>query len=254
MNFNFEPMLKIGRTGVTFLSKNSTHILTGFGVAGVVSTALLTHKAAKLSYSELDPSAEEQPTKAEFFAENWQHYIPAVLSGTAAIACIIAAHTIDVRRHAALAAAYTLSQEAYSSYRDEIAELLGEDKADNVESSIIERMQPDAGEAPATIVVGNGDVTFYDPLTGRTFSSSLERVRKVINDLNYDLTRYDGVSLNDLYSHLGLQQTTLGDELGWSAGASLLEADYHPIMLHDGRPAVAVKVTPEPRTDWFKLS
>ena len=101
--------------------------------------------------------------------------------------------------------------------------------------------------------VASGDVLCFDSYSGRYFKSSMEKLRKVINDVNFDLVHYDSVSLNDLYSHLGLEQTAMGDELGWQNG-QLIEVEYVGILSPDGEPAISLQFKNTPVANWYKFS
>ena len=180
------------------------------------------------------------------------HSAGAILDGRRrGVASIVATQTISVRRQAAMAAAYSLTREAYSSYREEIKDLLDEKEEQKVYSKVSERQQPET--MSGSMIVGSGDVLCFDSYSGRYFKSSMEKLRKVINDVNFDLVHYDSVSLNDLYSHLGLEQTAMGDELGWQNG-QLIEVDYVGILSPDGAPAISLQLKNPPVANWYKFS
>src|SRR5689334_17749511 len=81
------------------LKRNSPEILTGLGVAGVVSTAYLTARASFKANTRLwikfscpdDHGDMQLPSNKDKVMEVWKFYIPPVLSGSATIACIIGA-------------------------------------------------------------------------------------------------------------------------------------------------------------------
>ena len=92
------------------ISKNSPHILTGIGCAGVVSTAVLAVKATPKATIILEKEEEyrerkrlQSLTKMEKVKLTWKCYIPAVVMGATTIGCIIGANTVNMRRNAALA-------------------------------------------------------------------------------------------------------------------------------------------------------
>src|SRR5450756_64940 len=110
------------------IGMNSPTILSGMAVAGVVGTVVLAVKAtpkATVSVSEAEISknvwTEAQAdahtkgipvddyvplTSKEIVQATWKLYLPAAISGTATIACIIGANQIGLRRNAALLGAY----------------------------------------------------------------------------------------------------------------------------------------------------
>lgn len=249
---NIQSITKFAHVASRYVSHNSTYILTGFSVTGVVMTGVLAHKAGELKVYQLaDLDTPEEITFKLRLQKTWKLYIPVAVAGAATIASIIATQTISVRRQAAMAAAYSLTREAYSSYREEIKDLLDEKEEQKVYSKVSERQQPEA--MSGSMIVGSGDVLCFDSYSGRYFKSSMEKLRKVINDVNFDLVHYDSVSLNDLYSHLGLEQTAMGDELGWQNG-QLIEVDYVGILSPDGEPAISLQFKNPPVANWYKFS
>lgn len=76
---------------------NSHGILTGFAVAGTVTTAVLTGKAAyglggMLSdYTVFRDKIENDPTPREIVKAHWKEFAPAVIVGAATVTCIVAA-------------------------------------------------------------------------------------------------------------------------------------------------------------------
>lgn len=203
-----------------FISKNSSTILTSIGVAGVVGTAVLasagTVKAVKTV--EITENNEEL-TKKEFVKLCWKHYIPAVLAGSASIACIIGANHINAKHIAALAGLYSLSETALKEYRDKIVEIVGQTKATKIHDAVMtdKVVQNPVGNREV-IFTGKGDTLFYDALSGRYFRSDIETVRRAQNDINARIFQSDtNATVNELYLELGLNEIDLGKYVGWNA-------------------------------------
>ena len=119
------------RSVSTLIAKNSPTILTGLSVTGLISTAILaveaTPKAVQIlehKYREdesINESMEDEKgtysfavaveplTKLEVIKLTWKCYIPAAVIGAVTIGCIVSANTINLRRNAALAGLYSLS-------------------------------------------------------------------------------------------------------------------------------------------------
>lgn len=260
MNLNSVRRLINGAN--TMLKQYSPQILTGVGAAGVVTTAVLTHRGTVLAIDAwgnnpdnlgIDYKDVKITESLEHLRQGWKFYIPAFLSGAASIAAIIAGNTIALKRQAAIAAAYTLSREAYSAYKDEVKALVGEEKAKKAETKAEERVAKEHSEdSTQVIIASDNEVLCYDGYSGRYFKQTLEGLRKIENDINYDLINFDGASLNEYYQGVGLAQTDIGDTLGWKPGTKL-EFTFDSVLLDGGRPALFVKITPEPEPDWFKL-
>ena len=125
----------IVRGAQLWMTKHSPEILTGFGIAGMITATVLavgaTPKALKLierKKKELGLSSEEKLTPVETVKAVWKPYVPAVVTTTVSAACLVGANSVNARRNAALAAAYHLSETALSEYREQVIETIGERK------------------------------------------------------------------------------------------------------------------------------
>ena len=117
------------------ISKNSPHILTGIGCAGLLSTAILSAKAAPkaLRILELEEEYREKKhfipmTRLDKVKLTWKCYIPAGVMGAVSIGCIIGANTVSTRRNAALASMYALTESAFREYKTKVVEEIGKTK------------------------------------------------------------------------------------------------------------------------------
>ena len=128
----------IMKSAQVWMSKHSPEILTGLGIAGMVTTTVLavraTPKAIQLiekKKEELDLKPEDKLTVVETVKATWKPYIPAAVTGTASVACLVGASSVNLRRNAALAAAYHLSETALTEYREQVIETIGKNKEKN---------------------------------------------------------------------------------------------------------------------------
>ena len=109
-------------------SKHSPELLTGAGIAAGVTTVVLAVKATPKALQLIEEEKHNQKTDhlkpVDTVKATWKCYIPAALTGTASVACIIGANSVNARRHAALAAAYELSTTALKEYRGKVVETI----------------------------------------------------------------------------------------------------------------------------------
>jgi hypothetical protein len=123
----------------TMVTQHSPEILTGIGIAGMVTTTILavkaTPKALKL-LKEREEVQKEPLTPVETVKTCWKCYIPAAVTGTLSVACLIGASSVNARRNAALATAYKLSETALTEYREKVVETIGEKKEQAVRDAI----------------------------------------------------------------------------------------------------------------------
>lgn len=165
----------------------------------------------------------------------WRFYIPAAASGTFTIICIVSVKRVGGQKTLAAQTALAATQYAYSAYRDEVINELGEKKDQKVLARVAERQVHSA--PPAALVIGSGPVLCCELFTGRYFNSDAQELHKAVNDLNAKLLKHDYATLDDFYDLIGLEQTMESGHAGWSSD-KLMELEISAI-LHDGKPCLA---------------
>lgn len=129
---------KLGRK----ISDNSPVILTSMAVGGVVSTAYFTATATAKSVHRLyaEGAYDEEVWEEQTFLDRakivWPNYIPPVVIGATTIGCIIGGHGVHTRRQAALMSLYSVTETAFSEYRDKVVEVIGEKEEQKVRDDI----------------------------------------------------------------------------------------------------------------------
>lgn len=214
---------------VGFMKRNSATILTCIGAAGVAATAVLsatqTPKALRL-IEEAKKEKGEELTKVEVAKAAAPAYIPAVAVGGATIACILGSNVLNKRTQASLASAYALVSSTYTEYKDKVKELYGEETHKKVMSSIAAEKAKDVNITACTCCGSYGldfeDANeeirlFYDAFGDRYFESTISKVLQAEYHLNRNFMLSGCQTLNDFYDLLGLEETELGTEVGWSA-------------------------------------
>lgn len=207
--------MSIWNTMSLFAKSNSTSILTGFAITGVITTGIFAGKAsikAEKILEEMDGKPVERKEKFKTIAPV---FAPAVISGTATIMCIFLSHSIDSQKQVALMSAYSMSEHAMKA----MEEKLGDKKVKQIQDSIFEdevRKNPPREES--IIDTGKGKTKFRDGVFGGDFYSDIEYVKSVFNKHNKMLNDGDVVSVNDLRWDLGLPQIEMGSIMGWNCG------------------------------------
>ena len=166
------------------LSKHSPEILTGIGVAGMITTTVLavkaTPKAMWLIEEEKYRLEKEDLTVIETVKTAWKPYIPAVITGASSIACVIGASSVSARRNAALATAYQMSRTALTEYKSKVIETIGEKKERVVRDKIAQdKVENNPVSKSEVYITEKGETLFLDPLSQRYFKSDIEKVRKI---------------------------------------------------------------------------
>lgn len=246
---------KLFRDTQAAMSKHSPAILTGIGIAGMITATVLavraTPKAMELieeKQEELYPDSTEPLTPVETVQVTWKCYLPAAVTCVAATVCLIGANSVNTRRNAALATAYNLSTTALSEYKDKVAETFGEKKERAIREKIAEdHLRKEPLNKSTVYVTDTGTTRFYDDISKRRFMSDIEKIRRIVNDLNADMLDGDDyVSLNAFYYELGLEDTPFGDEMGWNVSknghrAGMIKVDFHAFVDDDGQPTIVLE-------------
>ena len=253
-NFKTNVLKFVAKTRIEIV-KHSPEILTGLGIAGMFGTTILavkaTPKALRLIEEKKKEKQVEKLTPMETIQTAGKCYIPACITCAVSTACLIGANSVQARRNAALAAAYTLSEKALTEYKDKVVETIGEKKEEKVREEVVkERVKDRVINDNEIFVTERGETLFLDTITDRVFKSDIEFVKKAVNKINYNLTHdiLGFVSLNEFYDELGLNHSAIGDSIGWRLdnGAGLLEMGFYP-EIKDGKPVIALdyRVAPE---------
>lgn len=251
-------MAKLFKDAQTTLSKHSPAILTGLGIAGMITTTVLavkaTPKALKLmeiKREELQLEEDEKLTPIETVKTTWKCYIPAAVTGVTSTACLIGACKVSARRNAALLTAYNLSATALEEYKEKVVETVGEKKERAIRDKVAEdHIKKNPVENTSVIVTEKGSSRFYDSITKRRFTSDIEKIRRIQNELNARMLEgEDCISLNDFYYELGLEAVPFGDELGWTVRngrSSMLSVDFSAHVDTDGTPCIDLEFSVAP--------
>lgn len=238
------------------LSKHSPELLTGIGIAGMITSTVLavraTPKALKLmeqKREELELEPDEKLTAGETIKATWKCYLPAVITGVAATACLVGASAENARRNAALAAAYNLSATALAEYKEKVIETIGEKKEQVIRDKVAEeRIQKEPVNNSAIIVSGSGNTRCFDTITKRRFTSDIEHIKKIVNELNRRMVNGDDyISLNEFYYELGLDGCAVGEDLGWNVTRGLIELEFSAQLDTDGVPCIVLDYAVAPK-------
>lgn len=236
--------------------KHSPEILTGIGIAGMITSTVFAVKATPKALMLLEDARYEKGddlTSVEKVKTCWKCYVPAAVISTASVACLVGASSVHIKRNAALATAYKLSETALTEYKDKVIETIGERK----EKTIREKIDKDhVDQNPVSknqvIITNKGNTLCFDYHSGRYFNSDIEGIKKAVNELNKQMLVNDYVSLNDFYDALNLEHTSMGEELGWRIDGGLVDVDFSSQLADDGTPCIVLNYTVVPRRDYYK--
>lgn len=239
---------------------NSPLILTAIGATGTVATAFLTGKASFEAAARIEKAQDERAlgrtedpfelSKTERMKVIWTLYIPAAGVGSITILAIVFANRISTKRAAALAAAFALSENRFTEYRDKVSEIVGKNKEQKVRDEVAQD-HVNAVSGQQVIVTGSGESLFQDEWSGRQFMSTMEAVKSAQNEVNYRMMRDGYASMTDFYNELGLPGTKMSEELGWNSD-NLLEVTFSTALTDDQKPCITIDFRVAPTRGYFR--
>lgn len=239
---------------------NSPALLTAIGVTGSLTAAYLTGKASFKAAQIIQEQQErldmheqthqlETKEKVELV---WKEYIPAVGVAAITVVSIVGANRIGTRRAAAVAAAYSLSERAFSEYKEKVVQKMGEKKEQGLRDEIAQERVAKNPPTGQQVIIGGGDVLCYEMYTGRYFKSDMETLKKAMNDTNYMVLNNNYASLSDFYNKVGLPWTQISEEVGWNCN-ELLELKFSTTLADDGRPCLAFDYNVTPIRGYYRI-
>lgn len=260
---NKPNVTKFLNTAKHVMKKRSPEILTGIGIAGMISTVVLAVKATPKAMQLIEEEKkfkEKEAHEGGIFTEEdernafnltpietvkvaWKPYIPAAITGVASVACLIGANSVHVRRNAALATAYQLSTTALSDYREKVVETIGEKKENNIRDKVAKKQVEEHPVADTQIIMtGKGNTLCYDSHSDRYFRSDIDKIKNAVLNLNERMINGNEmyISLNDFYDEIGLKHTEVGNSIGWRIDKGKIDVRYSAQITEDNEPCIVI--------------
>lgn len=238
--------------------KHSPEILTGFGIAGMITTTVLAVRATPKALEAIKAKKEEKEvdklSPIETVKATWKNYLPAAITCVASTTCLIGASSVSLRRNAALATAYKISETALYEYRNAVVETIGEKK----EQAVRERVDKNKVEQTplnqnAVIITKKGSTLCMDGFSRQFFESDIDELHKAMNRFNSILVRDGEACLNDLYDEFDIPHSEVGYKVGWNVyklGRDLVDLQTSAQIAPDGRPCIVVNCNPAPEWNY----
>lgn len=243
----------VGKT----ISNKSPEILTGLGIAGMITTVVLAVRATPKAMSlieEAEEQKDEQLTQKEVVQVGWKPYIPVAITGVASIGCLVGATRSNARKRAALYSAYKLSETALSEFKEKTGEVVSEKKMKEIKQKIAEDRvdkvvgkKVDGDDTKSNVIVNDDDQVWYiDPFTNKPFKSSRSEIDSAVNKVNLMMMSDMTASLSDLYGWLDIEPTVVSDDIGWDIDDGLIESWCSEAVVRDGKPYIVMDFLKRP--------
>lgn len=240
-----------------FGRKHGPEILTGIGVTGmavaIVDAVRSTPKALKL-IEDAKAVKQEDLTAVETVKTTWKCYITSGLTFALSAGCIIGASYKNVKRNAALATAYSLSEAALREYKTKVIETIGEKKEKTITDKIAkDHIDQNPVKNAEVIITSKGESLCYDDLSGRYFKGDIDKIQKAENVINSRLLNDMYASVNDLYDELGLPRTVLGDQLGWNMDDGYIKLEVSAQISENDEPCIVLTCKKAPKYEYYRM-
>lgn len=237
------------------ITKHSPEILTGIGIAGMITTTIMAVRATPKALILIEKRKEEinvdKLTPIELIKTTWTCYIPAAITGGLSVICLIGASSVNARRNAALATAYTLSESALKEYQEKVIETIGKKKEQTVRDAIAkDRIDKNPVSSREVIITEKGNTLCYDSISGRYFKSDIDKLKKAENELNRRMRDEMYISLNEFYYEIGLNPISIGDDIGWNIDRGYIELNFSSQLTDDGNPCLVIDYQVAPRYEY----
>lgn len=255
-----------------FLKANAGWVLTALGSAGLVGTVILTAKEAPKAEEAISTAASEKISawidenhldavdlsKIDEFPEEtelsfWEKtkisfpvYIPAILTGAGTLACFWGAQIFNVKKQAALVAAYGTLAMQFDQYREAIKAEYGEEadkKAYEVSQMEVKRLRKELEKLKEE----NGPFRYeFATLPGVIFETTPKQISSAFMHFNRNMMMRGYGNLAELYMMAGLPESTYdvkdASEYGWTEyenevnfGSAYTDFDIQQVKNRHGR-------------------
>lgn len=254
--------------------RHSPELLLGIGIGGMISSTVMAVKSTPKALAIIENEKKRQ-TKAinesigaegEHISVNnlkkkeivklvWKEYVPSAVIGGLSIACILSANSINSKRKATLATMCSLSESAFRDYKNEVINVLGEEKEKEVREKIAEKhvKEHPLKKSSNVMVMGADNVLCFESTSGRYFNSNKNEIEKAVNYINRTIINENYASLNDFFDVIGLDYLPLGEELGWNLDDEMIEIEYDAVLV-DGKPCLHVGYNKRPHTNYSMIN
>lgn len=241
------------------LRKRSPEILIAVGILGMIGSTVMAVKATPKAIeviennTKLDENGNKQePTNIEKVKLCWKLYLPTAISAGVSIACIVGSNSVNAKRNAALATAYTLSETALRDYTEKVVETIGEKKEQEIKDAVAkDRFEKNIEKSRDVIIAGPGKMKCYDIFFDRYFESDVNSIKRAVAELNRRMNYENYISANDYFDELGIKECPMGSLLGWNLDRGLIDVRFTSVLDENEVPCLAISHNVEPKPEYY---
>lgn len=234
-----------------FTVQHESEILTAIGIAGMATSLFFAIKAspkAEKVMNEIVDKHKNDEKKTELIKETVTKvapiYIPTAVTFGVSAMCIIGGLKVNLRRNAALATAYAITENSFKEYQEKTKAIIGEKKEQTIRDEVArDQMSKHPVTSSQVFVSDDSTVLCFDDYSKRYFTCSIDKLEKLANTINKNILcdAFCGTAnMNDYYFGVGLEPVDYGELKGFNLD-NLLTFDYSAMISDDGRPCIVVR-------------
>jgi len=221
-----------------FCKKHATKLLAGLAIGSEAAALYLTAKEAPVVKEKLE-ALPEGASDAEKFKVGAKGYAGAGAAALVSFASIALTVIVGEHQKTVISAAGAAAQLAAAKYQQALEKKGGKEEVAKVEGEIAKEQITTKASTLPVIATGKGDELFYDPLSGRLFTSSRNEIEKAANRLNKKIFNSIWVSANEWYEEICLRDVGLATDKGWNVD-HMLDIGFQPELTDDGRACLGI--------------
>ena len=228
-----QPIVKVSKNTLRFISKNSNVILTMISATGVIVTTIVAIKGT-IKAVKLCEEKKVSGTK-EVIETVWKCYIPTIGLAILTTTAILCNGKINAKRLAVLTSAYSGSVETIKKIEEKMSEQIGPKKTqkavDEAEAELAKEHAPK--NQKDIIATGKGNKLFFCASTGQWFYSDWNGVElaeakltKIFEEKAKSWGVAEFVHVSEAQEVLDLPITDMGSNMGWDIADFIESNDY----------------------------
>lgn len=211
-----------------FLTKHSSEILVGIGIAGYAASMYFSAKAYKECCERIDARKKElnvDKLEAKEVAKIvWKPMLLPALTFTTSTLCVVGAQRKILKKNAALIAAYKTSEATLVEFQKQTKETIGEEAFNKLRETVAEK-QVETTPAPEKTYLDDERDLYYDYTYGGYFYATELEIYKAFSETRDDIKWQvntglgrgykEYVPLSNLYWRLHGEPLGIGDNFGY---------------------------------------
>lgn len=252
---NIKRAVGIAKTNAPIILTAITNLST---ISAVIFGVRATPKAVQL-IREAEEKKGDKLNTGELIKTTWKLYVPAAVFTALSVASSVGATRVSLKRNATLAGLYSASELAMKEYQEKVVDTVGKEKKQEIDDKVATDKAVEAAKTlpyESVIDTGRGHNLYFDSFNGRFFRSCRNEIDRACLDVKDRLINGKEmlISVNELWSEMGLPQTDSGNEFGFTPdNPPEFYYSYLPEVYGEECASVTFSAIGSPKYEYYKL-